>query len=157
MASPLDPKVRETLARVIHEDPLWGSNSPEGGGNPPEAQAWNALSRTKKMSVRRRANDIAEMLGKIGAIIVPIRDGGEPLEIDPPELELLAKEEHQRWMRMRGASGWRRGPVRDSAGKTHPSMIPYEELSESEREKDRERVVRLPQLLARAGLGVDRS
>ena len=42
--------------------------------------------------------------------------------------ELLAKNTHE---------GWRYGPRRDDAKKEHPSLIPYEQLSESEKEYDR--------------------
>jgi hypothetical protein len=99
---------------------------------------------------------MAAMLGKIGVVIVPVVEGGQALEIGPAELELLAEEEHERWMRIRGTSGWRRGPVKDSAKLTNPSMIAYAKLSETERDKDRKRVLRFPQLLAHAGLGVHR-
>ena len=102
----------------------------------------------------KRADDVAAMLDKIGAVIIPVRDGGKPLDMDAAEIEVLAQEEHKRWMRMRRSSGWRRGLVKDNASKIHPSMVPYEELSEAERDKDRERVIRLPQLLASAELGV---
>lgn len=35
------------------------------------------------------------------------------------------------------AEGWRHGPRRDDAKKEHPSLVPYEKLSESEKEYDR--------------------
>lgn len=51
--------------------------------------------------------------------------------------ELLAKNTHENWSKQRMAEGWRYGPRRDDAKKEHPSLIPYEELSESEKEYDR--------------------
>ena len=51
--------------------------------------------------------------------------------------ELLARNAHDIWARQRLADGWRYGPRRDDARKEHPSLAPYEELSESEKEYDR--------------------
>jgi hypothetical protein len=35
------------------------------------------------------------------------------------------------------SEGWRYGPRRDDAKREHPSLVPYEQLSESEKEYDR--------------------
>jgi ryanodine receptor 2 len=51
--------------------------------------------------------------------------------------ELLARNAHDIWARQRLADGWRYGPRRDDARKEHPSLVPYEELPESEKEYDR--------------------
>jgi RyR domain len=51
--------------------------------------------------------------------------------------ELLAKNAHENWARQRIEDGWRWGPRRDDSKKEHPSLIPYEELSEEEKQYDR--------------------
>lgn len=51
--------------------------------------------------------------------------------------ELLARNTHENWARRRLDEGWTYGPERDDAKKRHPSLVPYEELSESEKEYDR--------------------
>ena len=51
--------------------------------------------------------------------------------------ELLARNTHENWARGRMAEGWTWGPQRDDAKKTHPSLVPYEELPESEKDYDR--------------------
>jgi len=158
MALSLDPQFRDALARAICEDPLWGSDSANGApGDKPGASAWDLLPKTTQTAFRRQADEIAQMLGTIGAVVLPIEEGGHPFQVRPVELEVLAEQEHERWMRDRRAGGWCHGPRRDSADRTHPSMIPYSELPESERDKDRERVLRFPGLLVAAGLGVVRS
>jgi hypothetical protein len=43
---------------------------------------------------------------------------------------------HEDWCREYARMGWRWGPVRDPAAKTHPDLVPYAELSPAEREKD---------------------
>ena len=60
----------------------------------------------------------------------------------PPELadliESLAGTLHDVWARQRLDQGWSYGPVRDDARKEHPDLVPYAELSEEEKEYDRQ-------------------
>ncbi|WP_190275872.1 protein kinase domain-containing protein [Thiorhodovibrio frisius] len=52
-------------------------------------------------------------------------------------LEQLAEAVHIAYVTERTAQGWRYGPVRDDARKENPTLIPYSELSEEEKELDR--------------------
>lgn len=51
--------------------------------------------------------------------------------------EQLARNTHENWARQRMMDGWRYGPVRDDARKEHPGLVPYEDLSEAEKQYDR--------------------
>ena len=51
--------------------------------------------------------------------------------------ELLAKNTHSVWAQERLRQGWTWGPVRDDHKKEHPCLIPYEQLSEEEKNYDR--------------------
>jgi hypothetical protein len=51
-------------------------------------------------------------------------------------IKLLARNNHEVWARQRFRDGWRYGPTRNDQLKEHPSLVPYEELSESERRYD---------------------
>ncbi|MBI5665788.1 MAG: Ryanodine receptor Ryr [Nitrospirae bacterium] len=51
--------------------------------------------------------------------------------------EKLAENNHDLWAQKRIAEGWTYGPNRDDAKKTHPDLVPYAELPESEKEYDR--------------------
>lgn len=53
--------------------------------------------------------------------------------------------------------GWSYGPRRNDTAKIHPSIIPYAELSEEEKEQDRSTVRNYPALLHWAGLELQRS
>ena len=51
--------------------------------------------------------------------------------------ELIAKNTHEVWAAGRIKDGWTYGPTRDDEKRTHPCLVPYEELSEEEKEYDR--------------------
>jgi len=48
-----------------------------------------------------------------------------------------AEQVHETWMRARQAQGWTRGPVKDSRLRTHPALVPYADLPEHQKVKDR--------------------
>ena len=58
-----------------------------------------------------------------------------------PELleltELLSRNTHEIWARQRIADGWKYGAERNDVQREHPSIIPYELLSEEEKLYDR--------------------
>jgi hypothetical protein len=47
-----------------------------------------------------------------------------------------AAELHQDWVDAYAKMGWVYGPVRDTDKKTHPDMVPYDELGHLEKDKD---------------------
>jgi hypothetical protein len=59
----------------------------------------------------------------------------------PPELrdltEQLAENAHELWAAQRIGEGWSYGPERDDRARHHPNLVPYKDLSESEKEYDR--------------------
>lgn len=52
-------------------------------------------------------------------------------------VELLAANAHDVWSKKRIDDGWRYGAMRDDAAKTHPCLVPYADLPESEKDYDR--------------------
>jgi hypothetical protein len=46
------------------------------------------------------------------------------------------EELHAEWAKNKAAAGWRRGEFKDAQAKTHPCLVPYGDLPESERVKD---------------------
>lgn len=51
--------------------------------------------------------------------------------------EMIAQNVHEVWSAGRMADGWTYGKERNDANKHHPCLVPYEELTESEKEYDR--------------------
>lgn len=51
--------------------------------------------------------------------------------------EIIAKNVHEVWSEGRMKDGWKYGKERNDAEKLHPCLVPYEELSETEKEFDR--------------------
>lgn len=51
-------------------------------------------------------------------------------------LDAPAAKQHEEWMRHKLAEGWKLGPTKDPVAKTHPALIPYDQLSADVRSKD---------------------
>lgn len=43
---------------------------------------------------------------------------------------------HQSWMNFKSEAGWVYGEVKDEAARTHPNLIPWEDLPEEQKAKD---------------------
>lgn len=68
----------------------------------------------------------------------PIDTSGVQLPAElSPLIETMARNVHEVWAEGRIAEGWTYGPERDDNLKTHPCLVPYEDLPQSEREYDR--------------------
>lgn len=52
-----------------------------------------------------------------------------------PEADAAAQ--HEAWLADKSAAGWIFGPAKDARLKTHPCMVPYDELPPEQRAKDR--------------------
>ena len=95
------------------------------------------------------ATHIPTKLLSIGYKIRQVNKGFKPfaLHLNDEEVETMARVEHMRWSWEKRLNGWTLGEVKDDIKKTHPSLIQYEQLSESEKEKDRELVKLIPAFL----------
>lgn len=71
--------------------------------------------------------------------------------------EAIAENAHEIWAENRRNEGWSYGPVRDDAKKQTPDMVPYAELTDSEREYDRATAMRSIKLLKKLGYDVVKS
>ena len=78
----------------------------------------------------------------------------------PEELEALVEEMsknvHEVWSQTRIEQGWKYGEKRDDALLTHPCLVPYEELPESEKEYDRNTSVETLKLIMKLGFKISK-
>lgn len=148
----LDEALIERMAQTIHE------NYRVDHG--PDSPLWAELTEDRREANRDQARDIAAKLASIGARIelgsAEPGSSAEPFAFTEAELERLAMAEHERWVAQRRRAGWRYAAVRDDERRLHPMIRPWSGLPETERDKDRDAVRHIPQVLASVGLRVVR-
>ena len=78
----------------------------------------------------------------------------------PEDLELLveqmSKNVHEVWAETRIRQGWTYGEQRNDELKTHPCLIPYEELPEEEKEYDRNTSIGTLKLIMKLGFKIEK-
>lgn len=78
----------------------------------------------------------------------------------PEELDVLiermAKNVHEVWAQSRIEQGWTYGEERSDVLKTHPCLIPYEELSEVEKAYDRDTALGTLKLICKLGFSISK-
>lgn len=76
----------------------------------------------------------------------------------PMELQALAediaKNVHEVWASGRMKDGWTYGEERNDAEKKHPCLVPYEDLSEEEKEYDRHTSIETIKLILALGFKI---
>ena len=82
--------------------------------------------------------------------------------IDLPEgvaalVEKLAENTHDVWAQQRRSQGWTYGPQREDAAKKHPGLVPYADLTEEEKEYDRNTAVQTLKLIIALGYRLQRT
>ena len=73
----------------------------------------------------------------------------------PPDIlqlaEAMAQNTHDLWASKRIQEGWRYGALRSDALHTHPGIVPYEELTETEKDYDRQTALETLRLVMKFG------
>ncbi len=101
------------------------------------------------------ARRLPNVLALAGLIVVDSQHGPGAApdlvrEIIEENLDLLAEAEHDGWMETKIANGWRLDEKRDDRKKRHPSLIPFNDLREDDKVKDRNAVRHYPDIIKRA-------
>ena len=148
----------ELVARAIHEEYIaQQQNAGMTADTNPSMHPWNELSRHLQDANLKQADDIWKKLHSIHCAIGISIAPNEPLfEFTPDEIEALAPGEHDRWMNEKVSIGWKSGPDTDERKRIHHSIVPWEQLTEDEREKDRNAVRSFPRVLAKVRLKIMR-
>jgi hypothetical protein len=111
-----------------------------------------------KESNRYQADHIGVKLKAVGYGIAPLADwDADKFEFAPEEVERMAQMEHERFVEERLRAKWRYAPgEKHLRRKSSPLLIPWENLPDAEKDKNRNTIRGLPIFLARAGFQVYR-
>ncbi len=69
-------------------------------------------------------------------------------------IEKLAEAAHEIWMEGKFRDGWEYMPTTDKENKKHSCLIPYNGLSEADKQSDRDLANGIPAILEKAGFEV---
>lgn len=110
---------------------------------------WSDLPEHKKQANRNAAAHIDIKLRICGRVAYSA-DAADPevtFPSDDTELETFAQLEHRRWMADKHLAGYSYGEQRNEDRMLHPDLIQWEELSDADKQKDRDTVLQIPHLL----------
>lgn len=71
--------------------------------------------------------------------------------------EHMAEAVHITWVASRVMDGWAYGAERNDNLKTHPGLVPYEKLPESEKEYDRRTAISTLKLILASGFKIEKA
>ncbi|MFR9524275.1 MAG: RyR domain-containing protein [Rikenellaceae bacterium] len=104
---------------------------------------WIELSENMRWSNRYQVDAFASYIKALAALGVTRVE--HLADLDSKLLEPLAETEHRRWMAERTVSGWRQirpkeGEVRMDKFQHHTLFVPYDQLDQTEKDKDSEKL-----------------
>jgi len=144
----------DTLAEALHL--AYVKTQVERGDSPeknPSLRQWAELPPHKKRANQNAAAHLDVKLRIAGCRLLDL-EAPEPAVAFPPDaqtMEILAQLEHRRWMADKYLAGYTLGKRRDDDRMLHPDLIGWEDLSEPDREKDRDGLRQIPNLVALRG------
>ena len=159
----------ELLAKEVHNDYRKQAEESDEEVDEESMKEYKDLSPGFKLSNVQSAKSIPTKLNMIGCEIAPIQTGREngceaeekeyekEYIITDAEVEELSIFEHKRWCEERLNNGWKWGEETIKPKKIHKSLVEWEELPESEKEKDRNSIRAIPRILKTIGMKVVKS
>lgn len=147
----------ELLARTIHAEYIRAQAAAgHSAVSNPSMQPWSMLPESLRESNRRQADDLVTKIASERCTLVPLSAwDGPDFAFTPDEIERLAEREHARWLDER--KDWSYGRTKSVADKVSPHLVPWARLDEATKQIDRNTVEKIPQFLARVGLGIRRN
>ena len=152
----MDDKNFQHLSQLTHKNYKHARVNTVGGEDPSVTE-WEKLPANLKESNRQQADGIFNKLSQIGCTVHKIGNRQATLiQFTDDEIETMAAMEHARWNVERFLDGWQWDKKRDITKKTSPYLVGWSELPEDIRERDKEAVRAIPELLAAVGMEVYR-
>ena len=110
---------------------------------------WSDLPEHKKQANRNAAAhiDVKLRISDCVAYSAEAADAEVTFPGDEAMLESLAQLEHRRWMADKHLAGYSYGEQRDEDRMLHPDLIPWADLTEGDKQKDRDTILQIPHLL----------
>lgn len=105
----------------------------------PNSVEWSALPENIREANRAVSDHLEIKLRAVGLKFSHTKT--QNIELSDEQIETMAAMEHRRWWADRSLNGWRFAEERDDINLLHPNMVPYAELSEADKQKDRDSVV----------------
>lgn len=113
-------------------------------------ESWNKLPEYLKEANRVAAENL-EL--KLATVLTAEGDTNENLdELFEKHIDSLSKMEHNRWMAEKILQGWTYGPNTDKRAFTHKNIVPWDDLTEEEKDKDSTQVRAITKLLKAANV-----
>jgi voltage-gated potassium channel Kch len=143
----------DVMARTLHYAYLRAQESRgEGAAVNASVTPWSELPAHKKKANQHAAAHLDVKLRIAGCEARPLSFPVPEVCFPPDEalLEQLAQLEHRRWMADKFLAGYSYGEVRDEDRMLHPDLIPWDALTDPDKDKDRENIRAIPALLATA-------
>lgn len=135
----------ERIARLVHEDFIRAYPDPDDPARCP----WSELSPFY------RESNVRQVLTVLGSAVAVGRSWGASAETASPpsdkQLDEMARREHESWLEHHQRNGWSYGATRDRAAKKHPDLLPWDQLSDESRAKNRKGVLESLALLETLG------
>ncbi len=148
----------EILARLFHDHYI--EYFRQQGDTPekrPAMRPWEELPEPYRESNRLEAEHVLVKLRAVGCTLGPlVRFSAESFRLEGDEVETMARMEHERWTVEHLLAGWVYGLQRDEQAQTHPDLLPWDRLPESEKEYNRQTIRGYPAMLAQAGFEIRR-
>jgi hypothetical protein len=85
------------------------------------------------------------------------KDENSTLHISKEQMLILMRMEKYRWNAERSIAGWRYGEIRDNTHLIHPLIIPFQQVPDNEKEKDKDVIKNIPYILALGGYNLNNS
>lgn len=115
---------------------------------------WGRLPVTQRESCRAQAEDMGRKLRAIGCTLAPCGGPGDDHQLADDTVELLAEMEHERWLAERTDAGWRFAEQRADDRLEHPDLVAWERLSTVAKDKNRDAMRSLADIIGDAGFRI---
>jgi len=146
----------DEMAKTIHNDYL--TKLREANKLQPDKathQEWNLLPDEIKDRNRMQADHIGIKIRSLGCQLVPLDSPKKAYDWkNDSRQEALSEAEHNRWNAYMYYKGWKFGKDKNEQRKTHPDMIPYNQLDDAIKQYDRNAILNIPDLLRQAGFKI---